>query len=204
MAKRMDYSVVGLPHYTIWHLYEPSVDDIRHMEELENERRTKEEEVKDAEERRARIQEQFDNPSAEWEEDKEKIADMANEQASKDSDEEKEKDSKSDDSKAEAEKDEDKKEDKTSKKAKAKDEDDEKPEKSEEKAEEKSKKSSKEKEDASKEEKPKKVIQHDSNHIKPKEGQIINDHGHIRVIKVPDSDSIVGETTEDEENSDSS
>ena len=32
MAKRMDFSVVGLPHYTIWHLYEPSVDDIRHME----------------------------------------------------------------------------------------------------------------------------------------------------------------------------
>lgn len=32
MAKRMGFSVVGLPHYTIWHLYEPSVDDIRHME----------------------------------------------------------------------------------------------------------------------------------------------------------------------------
>lgn len=32
MAKRMQYSVVGLPHYVIWHLYEPSVDDIRHME----------------------------------------------------------------------------------------------------------------------------------------------------------------------------
>jgi len=35
MAKRMRFSVVGLPHYTIWHLYEPSVDDIRHMEEME-------------------------------------------------------------------------------------------------------------------------------------------------------------------------
>lgn len=32
MAKRMRFSVVGLPHYTIWHLYEPSVDDIKHME----------------------------------------------------------------------------------------------------------------------------------------------------------------------------
>lgn len=32
MAKRMQYSVVGLPHYVIWHLYEPSVDDIHHME----------------------------------------------------------------------------------------------------------------------------------------------------------------------------
>jgi mannan polymerase II complex ANP1 subunit len=28
----MGYSVIGLPHYVIWHLYEPSVDDIRHME----------------------------------------------------------------------------------------------------------------------------------------------------------------------------
>lgn len=28
----MQFSVVGLPHYTIWHLYEPSVDDIKHME----------------------------------------------------------------------------------------------------------------------------------------------------------------------------
>jgi len=28
----MGFSVVGLPHYTIWHLYEPSVDDIKHME----------------------------------------------------------------------------------------------------------------------------------------------------------------------------
>lgn len=32
MAKAMHFSVVGLPHYVIWHLYEPSVDDIRHME----------------------------------------------------------------------------------------------------------------------------------------------------------------------------
>lgn len=32
MAKRMQYVVVGLPHYTIWHLYEPSIDDIKQME----------------------------------------------------------------------------------------------------------------------------------------------------------------------------
>lgn len=31
----MKFSVVGLPHYTIWHLYEPSVDDIKHMEVCE-------------------------------------------------------------------------------------------------------------------------------------------------------------------------
>lgn len=32
MARKMEFSVVGLPHYTIWHLYEPSVDDVKHME----------------------------------------------------------------------------------------------------------------------------------------------------------------------------
>jgi mannan polymerase II complex ANP1 subunit len=32
MSKRMGFSVIGLPHYTIWHEYEPSVDDIQHME----------------------------------------------------------------------------------------------------------------------------------------------------------------------------
>jgi hypothetical protein len=32
MSKKMGFSVIGLPHYTIWHEYEPSVDDIQHME----------------------------------------------------------------------------------------------------------------------------------------------------------------------------
>ncbi|KAK9480686.1 Anp1-domain-containing protein [Lipomyces japonicus] len=38
LCKRMHFSVVGLPHYVIWHLYEPSVDDLRHMAEMEEER----------------------------------------------------------------------------------------------------------------------------------------------------------------------
>ncbi|ORY81553.1 Anp1-domain-containing protein [Protomyces lactucae-debilis] len=42
MSRRMGFSVVGLPHYVIWHLYEPSVDDIKHMEEMEAERVAKE------------------------------------------------------------------------------------------------------------------------------------------------------------------
>lgn len=44
MCKRMGYSVVGLPHYTIWHIYEPSSDDIKHMEWMaqEEERHKKE------------------------------------------------------------------------------------------------------------------------------------------------------------------
>ncbi|CAL5873346.1 uncharacterized protein PFLUO_LOCUS7617 [Penicillium psychrofluorescens] len=44
MAKRMGFSVIGLPHYTIWHLYEPSVDDLRRMEEMELERQARERE----------------------------------------------------------------------------------------------------------------------------------------------------------------
>ena len=74
MAKRMQFSVVGLPHYTIWHLYEPSVDDIRHMEEMEAERRAREQEEKERKERMEKIQSQFDVDAAgQFERDKEAI-----------------------------------------------------------------------------------------------------------------------------------
>lgn len=72
MAKRMQFSVVGLPHYTIWHLYEPSVDDIRHMEEMEQERKAREEEEKARQERMDKINSQFDTDAAsQYEKDKE-------------------------------------------------------------------------------------------------------------------------------------
>lgn len=77
MAKRMSYSVVGLPHYTIWHLYEPSVDDIRHMEEMENERKAREEEERQKQERLEKIQTQFDDTASQWEKDKSEIMDMS-------------------------------------------------------------------------------------------------------------------------------
>ncbi|KAH6660670.1 Anp1-domain-containing protein [Truncatella angustata] len=70
MAKRMQYSVVGLPHYTIWHLYEPSVDDIKHMEEMEEERKQKEKEEKEKEEREKKAKEAFSDSSSQWEKDK--------------------------------------------------------------------------------------------------------------------------------------
>lgn len=70
MAKRMDFSVVGLPHYTVWHLYEPSVDDIRHMEEMEQERKNREREEKERAERMKKIKEDFDMPSTQWDKDK--------------------------------------------------------------------------------------------------------------------------------------
>jgi len=77
MAKRMGYSVVGLPHYTIWHLYEPSVDDIRHMEDMEKERLEKERKEKEEQEKMNKIREQFDSPSEQWDKDKADIRDMA-------------------------------------------------------------------------------------------------------------------------------
>ncbi|EEH06782.1 aminonitrophenyl propanediol resistance protein [Histoplasma capsulatum G186AR] len=69
MAKRMKFSVVGLPHYTIWHLYEPSLDDIRHMEEMERERKEREEEEKKKAELAQLMKEEFKDTKDEWEKD---------------------------------------------------------------------------------------------------------------------------------------
>ena len=69
----MGFSVVGLPHYTVWHLYEPSVDDIRHMEEMENERKNREREEKERAERAKKIKEEFNDPNSQWEKDKSDI-----------------------------------------------------------------------------------------------------------------------------------
>ncbi|EPE34963.1 Nucleotide-diphospho-sugar transferase [Glarea lozoyensis ATCC 20868] len=77
MAKRMQFSVVGLPHYTIWHLYEPSVDDIRHMEEMEEERKAREKEEQDKADRMKKIKDQFADPNSQWEKDKTDIQNEA-------------------------------------------------------------------------------------------------------------------------------
>lgn len=77
MAKRMQFSVVGLPHYTIWHLYEPSVDDIRHMEEMERERKEREAEENERQERMKKIKDQFADPNGQWEKDKTDIQNEA-------------------------------------------------------------------------------------------------------------------------------
>ncbi|KAK7207246.1 Anp1-domain-containing protein [Myxozyma melibiosi] len=44
MCKRMGLSVIGLPHYVVWHMYEPSVDDMRYMSEMIQARLHKEKE----------------------------------------------------------------------------------------------------------------------------------------------------------------
>lgn len=72
----MKFSVVGLPHYTIWHLYEPSVDDIRHMEEMEKERKAKEAEEQAKKERMDKIKDQFDSKSSDWEKEKAQVQDL--------------------------------------------------------------------------------------------------------------------------------
>lgn len=39
LAKSMGFRVGGLPHYTIWHIYEPSEDDLREIAKLERKKR---------------------------------------------------------------------------------------------------------------------------------------------------------------------
>lgn len=46
LSKRMGYSVIGLPHYVIWHIYEPSSDDLKHMEWMALEEIRQKEEAK--------------------------------------------------------------------------------------------------------------------------------------------------------------
>lgn len=77
MAKRMKFSVVGLPHYTIWHLYEPSADDLKHMERMEEERLEKEAREKEELERQRRVSESWQDKKGEWEQDKKEIQNKA-------------------------------------------------------------------------------------------------------------------------------
>ena len=42
----MGFSVVKLPHYVIWHIYEPSSDDLKHMEWMASEEVRQQEEAK--------------------------------------------------------------------------------------------------------------------------------------------------------------
>ena len=72
----MKFSVVGLPHYTIWHLYEPSVDDIRHMKEMEEERKKKEAEEEAKKAKESKIKETFDEKKSDWEKEKAAVQDM--------------------------------------------------------------------------------------------------------------------------------
>ncbi|QPH04545.1 Mannan polymerase II complex anp1 subunit [Epichloe festucae Fl1] len=80
MAKQMQCSVVGLPNYVIWHLYEPSVDDIRHMEEMEQERVAREKEEQEKKLKEQKMKEEFGDASGQWEMDKQKIREKQEQQ----------------------------------------------------------------------------------------------------------------------------
>lgn len=46
LSRRMGYDVIGLPHYVIWHIYEPSTEDLKHMAGMAEEEKKKLEEGK--------------------------------------------------------------------------------------------------------------------------------------------------------------
>jgi mannan polymerase II complex ANP1 subunit len=73
----MKFSVVGLPHYTVWHLYEPSVDDIRHMEEMAQEQKAREKEEKEKAERQKKIKDAYKETGSQWEKDKTELQSLA-------------------------------------------------------------------------------------------------------------------------------
>jgi hypothetical protein len=50
----MGFEVVGLPHYVIWHIYEPSEEDIKRMAEMDKEKAARELDVEDIDISKAR------------------------------------------------------------------------------------------------------------------------------------------------------
>lgn len=79
----MKFSVVGLPHYTVWHLYEPSVDDLRHMEEMDREKKARDKEEQERQDRAKKIQNEFNEPDSQWEKDKSELQNIAKSEAEK-------------------------------------------------------------------------------------------------------------------------
>ncbi|KAK4245458.1 glycosyltransferase [Corynascus novoguineensis] len=71
MARKLGLSVIGLPHYTIWHAYEPSVDDIKHMELAQ------EQAEKEKAEKTRKMKESFSDATGQWEKDKVELQNIA-------------------------------------------------------------------------------------------------------------------------------
>ncbi|SCU97170.1 LADA_0H04874g1_1 [Lachancea dasiensis] len=66
LSRRLGYSVIGLPHYVIWHIYEPSSDDLKHMAWMAEEEKRKLEENKIREFYDRVWQVAFDDVRDEW------------------------------------------------------------------------------------------------------------------------------------------
>ena len=75
MARRAKFSVVGLPHYTIWHLYEPSADDLKHMKEMDEQKKAKE--AAEAEKRKKLEDSGFEVKKETWDQDQRDIVKAA-------------------------------------------------------------------------------------------------------------------------------
>jgi mannan polymerase II complex ANP1 subunit len=81
LSKRMGYSVVGLPHYVIWHIYEPSSDDLKHMEWMAQEEVRQKEEAKIKKVYDKVWDKAFDSVQSQWEKERMKFlknTDMSN------------------------------------------------------------------------------------------------------------------------------
>jgi len=53
----MGFEVVGLPHYVIWHVYEPSEEDLERMAQMEREKEMRQLDVEDLNAAKARWEE---------------------------------------------------------------------------------------------------------------------------------------------------
>ncbi|CEP63104.1 Anp1p LALA0_S07e02476g [Lachancea lanzarotensis] len=73
LSRRLGYSVIGLPHYVIWHIYEPSSDDLKHMAWMAEEEKRKVEENKIREFYDKVWQVAFDDVRDEWETERLKV-----------------------------------------------------------------------------------------------------------------------------------
>ncbi|KAH3684796.1 hypothetical protein WICPIJ_004260 [Wickerhamomyces pijperi] len=70
LCKTMGFQVVGLPHYVLWHIYEPSSDDLKHMEWLANEEIRHQEHLKNKVVYDKAWKSAFEDVSEKWEQEK--------------------------------------------------------------------------------------------------------------------------------------
>lgn len=76
LCRDMGFKVIGLPHYTIWHIYEPSEDDLRHMDWMQREEERISLENAMREERDRVYAQGFENVWDYWEEERARVMDM--------------------------------------------------------------------------------------------------------------------------------
>lgn len=73
LCNDMGFSVIGLPHYTIWHIYEPSEDDIKHMERVAQEEARIQQEEALREEVSKIFESGFEDVHDAWDDEKQRI-----------------------------------------------------------------------------------------------------------------------------------